>query len=102
MAEIKSVFTVSSPKANPNPIAFWQGDFQSSRAMNEISRCCRVLGVAHGASQEEVKKAYRDLVQVWHPDRFPNNERLRLKAEEHTKEINRAYEYLVANAFHDG
>jgi hypothetical protein len=70
--------------------------------MNEISRCCRVLGVKHGASLEEVKKVYRDLVQVWHPDRFAGNDRLRAKAEEQTKEINLAFEYLLANAFQDG
>jgi DnaJ-like protein len=70
--------------------------------MNEISRCCRVLGVKHGASLEELKKAYRDLVQVWHPDRFSSNEGLQIKAQEQLKEVNLAYEYLVANAFQDG
>ena len=70
--------------------------------MNEISRCCRLLGVKHGASLEEVKKVYRDLVQVWHPDRFSGNERLAAKAQEQLKEINLAYEYLVSHAFQDG
>jgi hypothetical protein len=70
--------------------------------MNEISRCCRVLQVKHGASLEEVKKAYRDLVQVWHPDRFTENERLQDRVQEQLKEINLAYEYLIANAFQDG
>lgn len=70
--------------------------------MNEISRCCRMLGVKHGASLEDVKKVYRDLVQVWHPDRFSANERLQTKAQEQLKEINLAFEYLVANAFQDG
>ncbi|HXT42479.1 MAG TPA: J domain-containing protein [Candidatus Angelobacter sp.] len=67
--------------------------------MGEISRCCKVLGVEPGVSLEELKKAYRDLVQVWHPDRFANNERLQSKAQEHLKEINLAFDYLVANAF---
>src|SRR4051794_11084190 len=70
--------------------------------MDEILRCFKVLGVEPGSSLEEVRKAYRDLVQVWHPDRFSNNDRLRLKAEEQLKEINLAYEHLVANAFQDG
>ena len=70
--------------------------------MNEISRYCRLLGVKSGASVGDLKKAYRDLVQVWHPDRFGENERLRLKAEEHLKEINLAHDYLMANAFRDG
>jgi len=70
--------------------------------MNEISRCCRVLNVKPGASLEEVKEAYRDLVQVWHPDRFSEKERLQNRAQEQLKEINLAYEYLTANAFQDG
>jgi hypothetical protein len=70
--------------------------------MNEISRCCHLLGVKSGATIDEVKKAYRDLVQVWHPDRFSGNERLIEKAQEQLKQINLAYEFLVANAFQDG
>lgn len=66
--------------------------------MDEFARCCRVLGLEPGTSLEEVKSAYRDLVNVWHPDRFGHNERLRSKAEEQLKEINRAYEYLLAHA----
>src|SRR5438045_1928248 len=37
----------------------------------------RQLGVRAEATDGEVKRAYQDLVQVWHPDRFENNERLR-------------------------
>src|ERR1700743_1234250 len=70
--------------------------------MDEISRCREVIGVKEGASLEEVKKAYRDLVQVWHPDRFANNERLQSKAQERLKEINGAYDYLMAQAFENG
>jgi curved DNA-binding protein CbpA len=47
-----------------------------------------------GASLDQVKKAWRDLVMVWHPDRFPNNESLQRKAGERLKEINAAYEML--------
>src|SRR5580704_3074959 len=70
--------------------------------MNEISRCCRLLGVKSGISIEELRKAYRDMVQVWHPDRFSANERLKEKAQEQLKQINLAYEFLLANAFQDG
>jgi hypothetical protein len=65
--------------------------------MDEIARCYRVLGLEPCATLEEVKSAYRDLVNVWHPDRFAHNERLRSKAEEQLKEINRAYDYLLAH-----
>jgi hypothetical protein len=53
-----------------------------------------VLGLEPGASPERVKQAYRDMVQVWHPDRFEHNPRLRRKAQDKLKEINKAYEML--------
>lgn len=54
----------------------------------------RLLGLAPGASPDDVKTAYRDLAQVWHPDRFPNNARLREKAEANLRRINEAYMVL--------
>jgi hypothetical protein len=56
----------------------------------------RMLGLAPGATPEEVKTAYRDLAQVWHPDRFPDNERLRQKAARNQQLINEAYAVLRA------
>ena len=38
--------------------------------------CLRVLGLAPGASAQEIKAAYRDLAKVWHPDRFAHDPRL--------------------------
>ena len=52
------------------------------------------LGLEHGASREDVKKAYRDLSKVWHPDRFAGDPALQRKAEEQLKAINDAYEQL--------
>lgn len=53
-----------------------------------------MLGLDPGATPEEVKIAYRDLAQVWHPDRFPDNERLREKAVRNQQLINEAYAVL--------
>ncbi|MDP3773591.1 MAG: J domain-containing protein [Gemmatimonadales bacterium] len=57
----------------------------------EPRRAYRVLGLLPGKSPEEVKRAYRDLAQVWHPDRFPADSRLAKKAENNLKRINEAY-----------
>src|SRR5215813_5365257 len=54
----------------------------------------RVLGVDSSASPEELKRAHRDLVQVWHPDRFTANPRLQKLAQEKLLEINAAYDAL--------
>jgi molecular chaperone DnaJ len=49
-----------------------------------------VLGVARGASGDEIKRAYRSLAREHHPDVA----RDKARAEHHFKEINEAYEVL--------
>ena len=50
----------------------------------------QILGVSENASDEEIKKAYRDLAKRYHPDRNPGDK----QAEERFKEITEAYEVL--------
>ena len=52
-----------------------------------------VLGVDRNASEEEIKKAYRELARKYHPDNYQNNPLADL-AEEKMKEINEAYETI--------
>ena len=56
-----------------------------------------VLALRPGASAVEIKGAYRDLVKVWHPDRFGSDPRLREKAEDKLKQINEAYLVLQSD-----
>ena len=53
-----------------------------------------VLGVSQSASDDEVKKAYRDLARKYHPDNYQNNPLADL-AEEKMKEINEAYDAIT-------
>ena len=53
-----------------------------------------VLGVSKGASQEEIKAAYRELVKKYHPDKYVGNPLADL-AEEKLQEINEAYDLLT-------
>ena len=49
-----------------------------------------ILGVSRDVSEGELKRAYRQLAQKYHPDRNPGND----EAEQHFKEINEAYGVL--------
>ena len=60
----------------------------------DFNRAHKVLGLYPGASKDEVKRAYRDMAQVWHPDRFEHNERLAQKAQKNLKRINEAFSLL--------
>ena len=53
-----------------------------------------VLGVPKGASQDEIKKAYRELARKYHPDHYAGNPLADL-AEEKMKENNEAYAVLT-------
>ncbi len=52
-----------------------------------------VLGVSPSASDEEIKKAYRELAKKYHPDNYQNNPLGDLAAEK-MKEINAAYDQI--------
>lgn len=54
-----------------------------------------ILGIKASASKEEIKKAYKDLLNVWNPERFSNEPSLQQKAREKIKEIDDAYEKLI-------
>jgi len=56
-----------------------------------------VLALRPGASLVEIKEAYRDLVKVWHPDRFGSDPGLRERAEDRLKQINQAYAVLQSD-----
>lgn len=53
-----------------------------------------VLGVPENASDEEIKKAYKELVKKYHPDKYQNNPLADL-AEEKLQEINEAYDTIM-------
>lgn len=59
--------------------------------------CYRLLDLDPGATDEEVKSAWRDLTKVWHPDRFGHDRAVQQKAEEKLKAINEAYESIRAH-----
>lgn len=55
-----------------------------------------VLGVSHNATDEEIKRAYRELARKYHPDNYQDNPLADL-AQEKMKQINEAYDTLTRN-----
>jgi curved DNA-binding protein CbpA len=63
-----------------------------------------VLELLSTATSAEIKKAWLEQVQVWHPDRFKHSSNLHRKAELRTQMINQAYQTLsdpIARARYD-
>lgn len=57
-----------------------------------------VLGVPHGASQEEISKAYKKLAKKYHPDLNPNDK----NAQQKMRQINDAYNMLRSGKAQSG
>lgn len=54
----------------------------------------QVLGISRGASDEEIKKAYRSLSRRYHPDANINNPN-KAQAEEKFKQVQQAYDQIM-------
>ncbi len=59
------------------------------------NRALHSLDLAPGASLDDVKKSYRELALIWHPDKVPD--RVKDRATAKFMEINEAYQWLVRN-----
>ena len=72
-------------------------DFQSVKAMfiKETDSAYKILGVDANATDEEVKKAYREMAKKNHPDLVSNlGEEVRQAVEKKFQEVNAAYETI--------
>lgn len=59
------------------------------------TRHYHILGIGPEATWQELRQAYKSLVNIWHPDRFQQDGRRRKLAEEKTKEITHSYKILA-------
>ena len=56
-----------------------------------------ILGLEDGASADDIKIAYRETVQILHPDKFAGNDKLQNRATEQFKRLQEAYDLLMAS-----
>lgn len=54
----------------------------------------KVLGISPNATEDEIKKAYKELVKKYHPDRYQDSP-LSDVAEEKMAEVNEAYDAII-------
>lgn len=67
-----------------------------SADIGNVGKLLELFELEEDYTESELKLAYRDLVQVWHPDKFTHNDRLKERAEAKIKEINSAYSDLTS------
>lgn len=60
------------------------------------SEALKMLGLDEDATAEDIKIAYKETVQILHPDRFAGNKKLQDRATEQFKNLQEAYEYLTS------
>ncbi len=74
-----------------------QRDFDSIMAMfvKAADNAYKILEIPKGATDDEVKKAYRNMAKKYHPDKvITDNEAIKKGAEEKFKEVQKAYEVI--------
>lgn len=62
------------------------------------SEALHILGLDEGASADDIKIAYRETVQILHPDKFAGNDKLQNRATEQFKRLQEAYELLSSGS----
>lgn len=65
-----------------------------SSVRKDIIPYYRALGLSPGAEPIEIRRAYRQMIQQWHPDLYKPGSPMQTTAEDITKEINEAYDQL--------
>ncbi|MDR3052962.1 MAG: J domain-containing protein [Coriobacteriales bacterium] len=56
----------------------------------------RILGLKEGATEADIKLAYKEMAQILHPDKFADNKKLQDRATEQFKQVNQAREVLAS------
>jgi hypothetical protein len=86
------------PPADRTMMALERSTVRRPGPMPTREESLSVLELHDGATRREINDAYRQLVQVWHPDPFAHSPKLQLKATERLKRLNDVYNHLTKPA----
>jgi len=64
--------------------------------MKRITEYRKLFGIEKDANLTELKNIYRNLMKVWHPDKFQDSDESKSEAEAKSKTIIEAYHFLVS------
>ncbi|WP_249327998.1 DnaJ domain-containing protein [Pseudoalteromonas sp. S4488] len=104
---LNSIFTEFTGKAIPEPsdpsyASYWSSQSRPNNSEDNLSRLDKAyvtLGIEKGATLQEIKKAYRKLAQMHHPDKYATlGEEATAAAKINFQRIKDAYDYLVTYA----
>ena len=76
------------------PVRYGEAEKKGTKRKTMMYDPYQVLGVSRGASDEEIKKAYRNLSRKYHPDANVNNPN-KVQAEEMFKQVQQAYDQIM-------
>lgn len=84
---IIAMYTQKQERTNSTP--------NTKPSLSALQLACKIIGVSEHASMDEIKKSYRRLVKLHHPDRFATETQEQQEiAEQRFLEIQKAYEIL--------
>ena len=71
---------------------------QAMARQTTYERYCELLEVSPGATAEEIQRSFRELIKIWHPDRFADQPELQRRATRKTSELTKAFQWLRRHA----
>lgn len=71
---------------------------RNENRMKKVGDYRKTLGVTKATELKEIKSIYRGLMKDWHPDKFSDDAEKHTEAEEKSKEIIEAYNFLLSIA----
>jgi hypothetical protein len=86
------------PRGSESSSGNRSGNERTAQSTGNCLKCPEyyaVLRLKPDANEEEIRTRYRDLAQIYHPDKFgPGKERLKQTAEDEMKKVNEAYGHI--------